>query len=147
MVMGLLRRLAQPGPVALPAEEARLALAALLVRAARADGSYERAEAARIDRVLMGRFGLDAAAAAALRAEAEAVEAEAPDTVRFTRVLKDAVPLEDRIGLIEAMWAVVLADGTRDPGEDRLMRLVAPLLGISDRDSGLARQRMERKGI
>lgn len=147
MVMGLLRRLAAPGPVALPAEEARLALAALLVRVARADGRYDAGEVARIDRALAGRFGLDAAGAAALRAEAEAVEAEAPDTVRFTRVLKEAVPLEDRIGLIEALWSVVLADGDRDAGEDRLMRMLAPLLGISDKDSGLARQRMERRGL
>ena len=147
MVMGLLRRLAAPGPVALPAEEARLALAALLVRVARADGRYEAGEVARIDRVRMGRFGLDAGGAAGLRAEAEAVEADAPDTVRFTRVLKDAVPLEDRIGLIEALWSVVLADGARDAGEDRLMRMVAPLLGITDIESGLARQRMERRGL
>lgn len=147
MVMGLLRRLAAPGPVALPAEEARLALAALLVRVARADGLYEAGEVARIDRVLMGRFGLGAAGAASLRAEAEAVEAEAPDTVRFTRVLKEAVPLDDRIGLIEALWSVVLADGNRDAGEDRLMRVVAPLLGITDLESGLARQRMERRGL
>lgn len=147
MVMGLLRRLAAPGPVALPAEEARLALAALLVRVARADGQYDAGEVARIDRVLAGRFGLGAAGAAALRAEAEAVEAEAPDTVRFTRVLKEAVSLEDRMGLIEALWSVVLADGARDAGEDRLMRVVAPLLGIADKDSGLARQRMEKRGL
>ena len=147
MVMGLLRRLAVTGPVALPANEARLALAALLVRVARADGDYDAGEVTRIDRVLTRRFGLTPAQAAGLRAEAEVVEAEAPDTVRFTRVLKDAVPLDDRIGLIEAMWAVVLADGARDPGEDRMMRMVAPLLGISDRDSGLARQRMDRRGL
>lgn len=147
MVVGLLRRLVATGPVALPADEARVALAALLVRVARADGVYDAGEMARIDRVLAGRFGLAPADAAGLRAEAEAVEAEAPDTVRFTRVLKDAVPLDDRIGLIEAMWAVVLADGARDPGEDRMMRMIAPLLGISDRDSGLARQRMDRRGL
>lgn len=147
MVVGLLRRLVASGPVALPADEARVALAALLVRVAKADGVYDAGEVARIDRVLAGRFGLAPADAAGLRAEAEAVEAEAPDTVRFTRVLKDAVPLDDRIGLIEAMWAVVLADGARDPGEDRMMRMIAPLLGISDRDSGLARQRMDRRGL
>lgn len=142
-----MRRLVASGPVALPADEARVALAALLVRVAKADGVYDAGEVARIDRVLAGRFGLAPADAAGLRAEAEAVEAEAPDTVRFTRVLKDAVPLDDRIGLIEAMWAVVLADGARDPGEDRMMRMIAPLLGISDRDSGLARQRMDRRGL
>jgi len=84
------------------------------------------------------------AAAAALRAEAEAAEAHAPDTVRFTRVLKEAVPYDDRAALIEALWSVALADGERAADEDRLMRMIAPLLGVSDRDSALARQRAAR---
>lgn len=141
MFDALLRRLLAPAPDTLPEPDARLALAALMVRLARADGTYDAAEVARIDRLLAARHALSPAAAAALRAEAEVLEAEAPDTVRFTRALKDAVPYDDRWALIEALWAVALADGARDDGEDRLMRLVANLLGISDRDSALARQR------
>ena len=80
-----------------------------------------------------------------LRRDAEALEAEAPDTVRFTRAIKDAVPYEERAQVIEALWEIVLADGTRDHEEDALMRLVAPMLGINDRDSALARQRVENK--
>jgi uncharacterized tellurite resistance protein B-like protein len=40
---------------------------------------------------------------------------------------------------------VVLADGVRDDHEDALLRLVAPMLGVNDRDSGLARQRVEAR--
>ena len=47
--------------------------------------------------------------------------------------------------MIEALWAVVLADGTRDDAENALLRLVANLLGINDRDSALARQRIETR--
>ncbi|MFN6978785.1 MAG: TerB family tellurite resistance protein [Gemmobacter sp.] len=137
----LLRRLLAPAPAPLADTDARLALAALMVRIARADGHYDPTEVARIDRLLGGRYGLDAAAAAALRAEAEVLETEAPDTVRFTRAIKDAVPYEDRRTLMEALWSVALADGARDDGEDRLLRLVANLLGVTDRDSALARQR------
>jgi len=64
--------------------------------------------------------------------------------VRFTRAVKDAVPYEDRIGVIEALWQVALADGERDAGEDALIRLAANFLGVSDRDSALARQRVDR---
>ena len=71
------------------------------------------------------------------------MEAEAPDTVRFTRAIKDAVPYEDRESVIEALWAVVLADGIRDHEEDAQLRLVANLLGVNDRDSNIARQRVE----
>ena len=74
-----------------------------------------------------------------MRAECEALEAEAPDTVRFTRAIKDAVPYPDRLGVIEAMWAVVLADGVRDQQEDSMMRMIAPLLGVTDQDSHRAR--------
>lgn len=147
MIGPLLRRLLAPTPAPLPADEARLALAALMVRIARADGDYSGAEIARIDRVLAARHGLDPAAAAVLRAEAEALEAGAPDTVRFTRAIKDAVAHDDRIALVEALWSVALADGARDDQEDRVMRLVVNLLGISDRDSALARQRVERKAL
>ena len=144
MFESFLRRLVAPAPSPLPDPEARLALAALLVRLARADGDYAPSEKARIDAILSRRHGLTPEAAAVLRAEAEALEGEAPDTVRFTRALKDAVPLADREALLEAMWSVALADTQRDDEEDRLMRLVANLLGLSDRASAEARQRAAR---
>lgn len=140
MFADLIQRLTQPDPPPLPRPDARLALAALMVRIARIDGRYSAEEVARIDRILATRY--DLADPAALRAEAEGLEAEAPDTVRFTRAIKDAVPYEEREGVIEALWSVVLADGHRDEEEDALLRLLASLLGVNDRDSNLARQRV-----
>ena len=87
------------------------------------------------------RHGFGAFEAAAMRVEAEKLEAEAPDTVRFTRALKAAVPLEDRTQLLTALWSVALADGHRDADEDQMLRLLANLLGLTDVDSGLARQK------
>ncbi|MEC9433136.1 MAG: TerB family tellurite resistance protein [Pseudomonadota bacterium] len=144
MLRSLLALLAAPDPAPLPQDAARLALAALMVRAARADGDYEARERAVILSALAARHGLGAAEAEALTAEAEQVEAEAPDTVRFTRALKHAVPIEDRAALLEAIWSVALADGRRDPEEDAFLRQLAPLLGVEDRDSALARRRAER---
>ena len=137
-----IKRLTAPEPVPLVDHDARLALTALLVRVARADDVYDADERARIDAIAQGRYGLDAEEAQALRADAEQLESEAPDTVRFTRAIKDAVAYEDRLGVIEALWQVVLADGERAKEEDALMRLVANLLGVTDRDSALARQRV-----
>src|SRR5210317_559192 len=127
-----LKRLTQPEPATLPDDDARLALTALLVRVARTDGHYAPAEVANIDRIIAARFGLDQVATAALRTAAETLETEAPDTVRFTRAIKDAVPYPDRLAVVEAMWRVALADGVRDDHEDALLRLVANLLGIND---------------
>ena len=143
MFASLLSRLTQPAPAPLPDTDARLALAALLVRIARSDGDYATGEIAQIEATLSARYGISQHEAATLRSDAETLEAEAPDTVRFTRAIKDAVPLADRTGVLEAMWQVVLADGARDKNEDQLMRLAANLLGINDRDSALARQRVE----
>lgn len=141
MFANLLRQLSQPQPERLGADDVQIALSALLVRVARADDTYAQAEASRIDRVLAERFALSPFAAAALRAQGEELEAEAPDTVRFTRALKAAVPVEDRAALLAALWSVALADGARDQDEETLIRTVVPLLGLTDVDSALARQR------
>ena len=144
-MLTLLRTLLAPTPPRLAEPDARLALAALLVRVARSDGYYAATEVARIDRILMQRHSLTPQQAVQLRTEAEAIEAEAPDTVRFTRALKAAVPLEDRTALIEALWTVALADGGRDADEDRVVRLVSNLLGLTDVESAQARQRMQNQ--
>ena len=143
MFADLLRRLTAPEPEILPDPDARLALAALLVRIARADGAYDAEEIDQIDQVLAKRHGLDASGAAELRAQAEALEAEAPATVRFTRARKDAVAYEDRIAVIEALWQVALADGERDAKEDALIRMASSFLGVSDMDSAQARRRVD----
>lgn len=139
MFSQLLRHLSAPAPPARP--ESRLALAALLVRLARADGDYAPSEAAQITLVLAARFGLSPFTAAALRIEGEALEANAADTVQFTRALKEVVALQDRASLMQTLWSVVLADGARAAEEEAVMRMVASLLGLSDRTSALARQR------
>ena len=141
----LLRQLLAPAPHRLPEPDARLALAALLVRVARSDGLYAAEEVERIEKILIARHGLGPFEAAKLRSEAEDLEAQAPDTIRFTRALKAAVPLEDRTGLLTALWSVALVDGLRDAGEDQMMRLLANLLGLTDVESGLARQQAARE--
>lgn len=138
-----LSRLTAPQPDPLTDGDARLALAALMVRIARTDGDYHVDEISRIDRILGARYGLSPFEVTELRKSAEALEAEAPDTVRFTRAIKDAVAYEDRIAVVEALWSVVLADGVRDHEEDAQLRLLANLLGVNDRDSALARQRVQ----
>jgi uncharacterized tellurite resistance protein B-like protein len=144
MFKELLNRLLQPAPSVLDHQDARLALTALLVRIARSDHNYADVEQDRIDRITGARYGLDVGGAILLREQAEAMEAEAPDTVRFTRAIKESVAYQDRIDVIEALWQVVLADGQRDAGEDALLRLSANLLGVSDVDSAQARQRVEQ---
>ncbi|SMO51799.1 TerB family tellurite resistance protein [Paracoccus laeviglucosivorans] len=131
-----------PNTATLSAQDSEVAIAALLVRIARADDRYSETEKRRIEAVLARRRGLNADEAAERRAAAEMIEAEAPDTVRFTRTIKDRVDLDDRQNVIAAMWEIALADGRRSAEEDSMVRLVAGLLGVNDRDSALVRQRV-----
>ncbi len=142
MFADLLNRLLRPQDDPLDDSDARLALAALLVRVARSDGHYADTEVQRITRIIAARYNLSQSEAEALRGEAETLEGEAPDTVRFTRAIKDAVPYDERLAVIESLWQVAMADGARDASEDALLRLVSNFLGISDRDSALARQKV-----
>lgn len=123
-----------------PALSARVSLTALLVQLARADHDFADEEAARITAILKKRFGLDDAGADALLQEGIAAEDASHDSVRFTRVVKDAVPRDERFELLQDFWSLVLADAHRDHEEDGHMRLVTNLLGMTDKDSALARQ-------
>ena len=142
MFANLLKTLLGPEPKNLTPSDARLAIAALLVRVARSDNDYAAAEIEKIDRMLATRYELGAAQSVELRKQGEELEKEAPDTVRFTRAIKDAVPYADRLSVIEALWHIALADGERNIEEDALLRLVANLLGVSDVESASARKRI-----
>lgn len=143
MFADFLKKLIDSTPETLPQEDARLALTALLVRIARSDGHFDAEERQRILAIARTRYQLSEADAGALLEQAEQLEGEAPDTVRFTRAIKDAVPYDDRLRVIEALWQVALADGERDASEDSIIRMASNFLGVTDMDSALARQRQE----
>jgi uncharacterized tellurite resistance protein B-like protein len=140
------RLLRTTAPADLPADDARSAIAAVLVMAARADGDYGDAERSMVEQALTTRFGLDAPGAAALRKEGEDAEVESIDIYQFTKAIRASIAHEDRIAIVEALWAVVLADGSRDPQEDTLMRQLVDRLGLSPMDSARARQKMQGGG-
>jgi uncharacterized tellurite resistance protein B-like protein len=144
MLTDILNAFKLPKPSALRTDDAQLAMAALLVRLARADQDYSDDEKALILTLLQSRFSLAADQAKSLRAQAEELEKKAPDTVRFTKLIKDTVPYEQRQSVVRDLWALVLADGTRDAEENSMMRMVANLLGVNDRDSALARQSVDK---
>ena len=127
--------------------DGREALAAVLVRAAEADGTIDARERALIEVLLAHRFGLDAAGARRLLEAGEEAAARTPDLVTLTRAIKDTVPHEERIAVVEAVWEIAYADGERSHEEAALVRKLCGLLYVEDRDAGLARQRIaERHG-
>jgi uncharacterized tellurite resistance protein B-like protein len=143
-LMRLFRGAADAGPASLASGngEPVAAVAALLVEAAVLDGIFTTEERARILDLLRRRFTITAADAARAVDEAERAVAESSDMHRFTKSARDGLDEAGRIGLIEMLWEVVYADGTLHDYEAQLMRRLAGLLHVDDRDSGLARKRV-----
>ena len=120
----------------------RLAAAALLVEAAAIDGEFGDQERAAMNAVLTREFELTAEELETLVAEAAEVQSETNHLLRFTRAIKDAYPLEERIQVIEMLWEIVYADGILHDYEANLLGRVSGLLYVSDRDQGEARKRV-----
>tara|TARA_B100001142_G_scaffold224278_1_gene222395 strand:+ start:757 stop:1194 length:438 start_codon:yes stop_codon:yes gene_type:complete len=145
MLKNILKIFADDNISQLEPDDARLAITALMIRVARSDDDYSKAELNNIISLISARFKLSNDEANELIKEAELVEEQAPDTVRFTKSIKSAIDFDDRIAIIEDLWSVVLTDSFRDTNEDALIRTVVSLLGVSDKDSAFARQRAIKK--
>jgi uncharacterized tellurite resistance protein B-like protein len=120
----------------------QLAAAALLVEAAQMDDEFGPEERAKIAELVEQRFGLSAEESAALlQAASEKVE-QSVEIFGFTREIKNAFSPEERVEMMEMLWEVAYADGEVHNLEAHLMRRLAGLLHVSDRDSGEARKRV-----
>ena len=126
-------------------EAMRLAASALLVETAIMDGHFDVAEHATIQRLLAARFSLTPEAAAALVAEAEEAVGESHQLFRFTKAINDHFNPEQRIELMEMLWEVAYADGVIDAYEENLLRRIAGLIYVTDRDRGLTRSRVRAR--
>jgi len=124
------------------ADKVQLATVALLVEAAQMDAEFGAEERAKIIELVEGRFGLSAAESRELlQAASEKVE-QAVEVFGFTREIKNAFSPEERIEMMEMLWEVAYADRVLHNLEASLMRRLAGLLHVSDRDNGLARKRV-----
>lgn len=123
-------------------DQTQLAAAALMVHAAAMDDEFGAEERATIRRLIISSFGLSEAEADELLSLAETAEAEAVGLFRWTQTLKDNLGPEDRVALIEKLWEVSYADGVLHDYEANLLRRVAGLIYVPDREVGEARQRV-----
>lgn len=115
----------------LPDEDARLALGALAVRVLNSADTTHAIVIPRTEAFLARMNGLGPVDAAKMRATCEKIEAEAPSTRKFAPLVRETVNVETRIEALEALWHVLLADGT-PPNE---------------RDTGIAVQFREALGL
>ena len=121
------------------------AIATILVRAAKTDNEYTESEQILIDNLLSNQLNITLEEARILRIKGEGLEAEINDNVQLTRIIKQDIPYEEREMLIEQLWSVVLDDDYRTPEENKFMRVLTHLFGISDVNSAKARSRVLAK--
>jgi uncharacterized tellurite resistance protein B-like protein len=122
--------------------ELRLAAAALMVEAAKLDGTFDEAERTRITALLEERFGMAADDIAALIAAADEETDLAGGLYGFTKTVRDNFDHAERVSMIEMLWEVAYADGVLHDFEANMLRRVAGLLYVTDQESGTARKRV-----
>jgi uncharacterized tellurite resistance protein B-like protein len=122
-------------------DDLQLAVAARLIEAGRMDDGLDDAERATIGRLLTHRFQISPEAVKSLVASAEQRIAQSAQYYPFTREINLRLSHEERTEIVEMLWRVAYADGVLDPHEDALLRQIAGLIHVPDRDRGLARQR------
>jgi len=126
-------------------DDLQLAVAALLIEAARMDDDFGAEERAAIERILAERYHLPAAELRELVAAAEDAVRGSTQFFPFTRRIVQRIGPEDRAHILEMMWEVAYADGVLDPHEDALLRRIAGLIHVSDQERGAARKRALEK--
>ena len=117
-----------------------LALTAIFIRIAKLDGTFDINEREKIKELIIKRFEFNDDNSENVLNMAARLEGQSNDNVQFIKVIKESIAYEERFNLLKDSWILVMADGKRTYEEDGFMRLFCSLLGLSDKDSALARQ-------
>ncbi len=130
------------GPGQHTVDELELAAAVLLVETARMDDTIGDDERGVIVDLVRAKFELSDEAVSSVVELADEVAENAVELSRFTSRIRDGFDHDERVEMIEMLWRVVYADGVVHDHEANLLRRVAGLLYVSDRESGEARKRV-----
>ena len=84
----------------------------------------------------------------ALIAQAEEDSASSTQLFGYTSTIVEHTEPGERVQIVELLWDVAYADGVLHDLEASLVRRIAGLLYVTDKDSGAARQRvLDRYGL
>ena len=126
-------------------DDLQLSVAALLIEAAHMDSNFDDTERATIERLLAKKFDLDHEAVQSLIQQAQQKVQESARYFPFTHQITKRMSAEQRAEIIEMLWKVAYSDGVLDPHEDALVRQIAGLIHVPDKERGLARRRALEK--
>jgi len=138
---------AKPRHAAPPPREPnpRLSVAVLMVEAALQDEHFCERERDMIQSLLIRRFDLTAEEFSRLMATAEEQNKRMVQLLGHTSDITDAMAMAERVELIGMLWDVAYADDTLHPDEDLLIRRIAGLVSVGDRDRVVARNRAQAR--
>lgn len=122
-----------------------LAVAALLMELARMDDAVDASERRTVEQLLARMFQLDATKVQSLVDRADRETRRSVQYFPFTQQICRHASADMRVQIIEMLWTVAYSNGTLDPDEDALIRQVAGLIQVSDRERGVARKRALEK--
>ena len=122
-------------------KDSTILIPALLIHAAKIDENYTETEKKIITKAIMDLNKLDLNKAEQVMKDAEKKEEESNQIIEFTREIKK-YPIEFRLKIIEIIWKIVYSDGTKDNYESNLIRRICGLLYISDKDSGIVKEKI-----
>jgi uncharacterized tellurite resistance protein B-like protein len=128
-----LRDLSETAPAVDP-DRVPLAMAALLIEAARADHVIEELELRELGAQLASSLGLAPDAASALVRRARDAVERSVSLYEFTQPLHEALDYEQKLNFVRMLWHVVLADRRLDKYEDYLVGKLAELLYVTRGD-------------
>ncbi len=129
-------------PEASRRSDLRLSVAVLLLEAARQDDQFDSAERAVIAQLLTRKFDLTPDECSVLLEAGEVRAAQMVQLHGHTSEVFEQMTSEERVGMVEMLWEVAYADGVLDPEEDLLIRRVAGLIHVTDRERVVARQQV-----
>jgi len=123
----------------------RLSVAVLMVEAALQDELFCQRERAMIQSLLIRRFDLTADEFSQLMAAAEEQNKQMVQLHGHTSDISDTMAMAERVELIGMLWDIAYADDTLHPDEDLLIRRIAGLISVGDRDRVVARNRAQAR--
>jgi len=123
-------------------DDYKVACVAILCEAAAMDGVFDEKEKSLILVLIQKQFNLDVEQANKVFSEGQQLAENATQLYGFTRVIKESWELEKRIRLLEMLWELAYVDGELNAAEDMLIRRIAGLIHVEDRERMEAKQKV-----
>lgn len=125
--------------------ELKLAAATLMFEVVRSDGRVDDVELIYMEEILRREFNLNDEELGELFKQAKSSAHEATSLHNFTREICDNWGNTKRAKLLEYLWTLALADDQIDPHERHLVRKVAGLLHLNEKQIVQSRERAKRQ--